>query len=83
VPLFELVSYALGYSTWVLSIGALLDAVCDVCNSLRRKIEAFPKTKKIYISVEEVSPRHLIDVLTLTRVDSSITILPTSSVDCC
>jgi hypothetical protein len=58
VLFFELVSYALGYSVEVLSMGALLSAVCDVRNMLQRRILDIPETKKTYTKVEQVSLGH-------------------------
>ncbi|PVH70799.1 hypothetical protein DL98DRAFT_124038 [Cadophora sp. DSE1049] len=55
IPFSDLVKYALGYSTRATSLNSLLDAVCDVRDTFRKKYRSHPGTQGIYIEVEAVS----------------------------
>ncbi|XMA13634.1 hypothetical protein WAI453_006425 [Rhynchosporium graminicola] len=57
VPFSDLVRYALGYSTKAHSLNNLLDAVCNVRDTLRRQYHNHPGTKEIYVAVEVESDK--------------------------
>jgi hypothetical protein len=58
VPPLDFVKCALGYNSKAVSAEALLNAACEVRNSLRRAFQDRPETKDTYLKVEKVSNHH-------------------------
>jgi hypothetical protein len=58
VPPLDFVKCALGYNSKAFSAESLLNAACEVRNSLRRAFQDRPETKDTYLKVEKVSNHH-------------------------
>lgn len=58
VPPLDFVKCALGYNSKAISAESLLNAACEVRNSLRRTFQDRPETKDTYLKVGRVSNHH-------------------------